>query len=381
MASSMRRDYVSMSGLTTLMKIYRLPRRLIVKARQTGMARRNSVARHPGVWTTEPRRQSEMLLLRDKTAVIEVVDLHAKIETFLAAVVVLDNGSSLSRAEYLKTAVAAAAQMQALGQSVAWIERDGSSCWRGRNSTELSPDRPETRGIIRRTERSRCGMTGAKDNVDIWSAAKAGDLASVSELCADDSSLIDARDGGGYTPLISAAESGELQVVDWLIAHGADVNARNAQRATALLQALWFHRIDCAKRLLRAGADPNLADDELRTPLLSAATMGYRSVAVDLFTPRARIATEEPKSTDGYIEIAALLIEHGANVNASNEDGATPLHQAARWGTEAHQEMCDLLLSRGADTACIDRDGVTPLEAARRAGNQKMAGFLLARGA
>jgi hypothetical protein len=114
------------------MKIYRLPRRLIVKARQTGMARRNSVARHPGVWTTEPRRQSEMLLLRDKTAVIEVVDLHAKIETFLAAVVVLDNGSSLSRAEYLKTAVAAAAQMQALGQSVAWIERDGTVVLEGK---------------------------------------------------------------------------------------------------------------------------------------------------------------------------------------------------------------------------------------------------------
>ena len=173
-------------------------------------------------------------------------------------------------------------------------------------------------------------------------------------------------------------------MVDWLVGHGADVNARNAQLATALLQAVWFHRIDCAKRLLRAGADPNLADDELRTPLLSAATMGYRSVAVDLFTPKARIATEAPKSTDGYVEIAALLIEHGAKVDARNEDGATPLHQAARWGTEAHQEMCDLLLSRGADINCIDGDGsrgVTPLEAARQARNQKMAEFLLSRGA
>jgi ankyrin repeat protein len=225
-------------------------------------------------------------------------------------------------------------------------------------------------------------MTG--ENLDIWSAAKAGELARVSELCAEDSALIDARDGNGCTPIISAAESGELRVIDWLITQGADVNAQNAQRATALLQALWFHRIDCAKRLLRAGADPNLADDELRTPLLSAATMGYRSVAVDLFTPRARVATEEPKSTDGYIEIATLLIEHGADVNARNEDGVTPLHQAARWGTEAHQEMCELLLSRGADINCIDRDGssgVTPLQAVRQTGNQKMAEFLLARGA
>jgi ankyrin repeat protein len=227
-------------------------------------------------------------------------------------------------------------------------------------------------------------MTSENHSADIWSAAKAGELARVSELSSEDSSLIDARDGGGYTPLIHAAESGEVRVLDWLVRHGADVDARNSQLATALLQAVWFHRIDCAKRLLHAGADPNLADDELRTPLLSAATMGYRSVAVDLFTARARIATVAPESTDGYIEIAALLIEHGAHVNARNEDGATPLLQAARWGTEAHQEMCDLLLSRGADINCVDRDGssgVTPLEAARQAGNQKMAEFLLARGA
>ena len=62
-------------------------------------------------------------------------------------------------------------------------------------------------------------MITPNHDLDIWGAAKAGDLARVSELSAADSSLIDARDEDGYTPLIRAAESGELQVVDWLVGH------------------------------------------------------------------------------------------------------------------------------------------------------------------
>jgi uncharacterized protein len=59
---------------------------LIVKARQMGMAGATALHGVLGYGQPSHARQSEMLLLRDKTAVIEVVDLHAKIETFLAAV-------------------------------------------------------------------------------------------------------------------------------------------------------------------------------------------------------------------------------------------------------------------------------------------------------
>ncbi len=54
-------------------------------------------------------------------------------------------------------------------------------------------------------------------------------------------------------------------------------------------------------------------------------------------------------------EMAQLLIDHGANVNAANDEGVTPLHLAA-W-----PEMVAVLLRNGADLEARDRRGDTPL--------------------
>ena len=76
----------------------------------------------------------------------------------------------------------------------------------------------------------------------------------------------------------------------------------------------------------------------------------------------------------GYrLEIARLLLKHGANIAATNRRGAQPLHYAAdgapgsrNWNPEAQAGMIALLINAGADPNAMDKSGVTPLHRAVR---------------
>ena len=65
----------------------------------------------------------------------------------------------------------------------------------------------------------------------------------------------------------------------------------------------------------------------------------------------------------GRERMAALLLEHGANANATGEHGWPPLHMAAQWN---HPESAEILLQYGADIWCTDIEGLTPLDIARK---------------
>ena len=65
----------------------------------------------------------------------------------------------------------------------------------------------------------------------------------------------------------------------------------------------------------------------------------------------------------GHKEIAELLIDKGADVNAKTESGRNPLHSAAM---EGHKEIAELLITKGADVNAKDEDGRTPLDLANK---------------
>lgn len=61
----------------------------------------------------------------------------------------------------------------------------------------------------------------------------------------------------------------------------------------------------------------------------------------------------------GKIDAVKVLIDHGANVNAQNSSGTTPLLSAAYLAGEAGREMCTLLIQKGADTEHRNQHGMS----------------------
>ena len=148
---------------------------------------------------------------------------------------------------------------------------------------------------------------------------------------------------------VNAAADGERKTVEQYLRAGMDVNARDGYGQTALFAASVGRRYALALILLERGADPNLARDTGRTPLMAAVKRGFDTNSYE----------REPESQ----KLVNALLERGADVNARDEDGVTPLEEAARIGDA---ETIRTLVARGANPATKNNDGETPLDVAAR---------------
>lgn len=164
--------------------------------------------------------------------------------------------------------------------------------------------------------------------------------------------LIDAgADMSDDLPLYDAAYRGEVAAADLLISKGMEVNGGKAY--PPLMAAAQNGKVEMIEFLISRGANVERQGYDGNRPLHEAAH-------------------------SGHLEAVKVLLAHGADVNCRNGLGLTPLHDAARNG---FLEIVKLLLSYGADVNAKDSGGETPLQSARSEGHPDVVAFLLDNGA
>ena len=192
---------------------------------------------------------------------------------------------------------------------------------------------------------------------------------------------VNARDARGRSPLHHAAASGNPAVVTLLLQAGADPGARAASGQIPLHQAAWSDSLAVVVRLLEAGSDVNARDNGNSTPLLQVVShdwggpgnpalvealleagadvnaRGGRYGTTALHWAVTRGDADDPSAQ----EVFGMLIESGADPNALNDAGETPLHLASRSNNEL---LLTSLIEAGADVNTRDSSGLTPLHLA-----------------
>src|SRR5438552_13699484 len=180
---------------------------------------------------------------------------------------------------------------------------------------------------------------------------------------------------GGFTPLLYAAREGCVDCARHLIAAGADPDLEDPDRMTPLNMALLNLHFEVAAYLIKAGADVDKWDLFGRSPLYMAADVSTLPVKGN-----GAMAVIPSEDSITALDVAKLLLEHGANPNRQLKrrppyrdvpqdrggdtilaQGATALLRAARAGDA---KFVELLLKRGALVDLPSKEGVTPLMAA-----------------
>jgi len=242
----------------------------------------------------------------------------------------------------------------------------------------------------------------------------------VSATASVDPKALETTDWKGYTPLLNAAEAGDVELCKSLIAAGANlyavekngsnalqIAARNGKHEviplfaahkqllnakttdgimTPLMLAAYQGHLKACEALLKAGADPAIINVNGWNALHCAASSGKHEVIPVFAAYKQLLNAKDTNGTtplmtaifSGHSQACTALLQAGADPNAIWNDGKNALHTAAHWG---HHEVILLFAAYKQLLNAKDTDGNTPLIEAVYRGHPKACEALLKAGA
>jgi ankyrin repeat protein len=183
------------------------------------------------------------------------------------------------------------------------------------------------------------------DGSPLYYAALCGFQDLVEDLVVKYPQDVNARSGCHVTPLVAALAGGHSQTANYLHDNGAHLNIPGSCQRNPLHSAAWYGDFEMAQVLIDYKADINARSDDNWTSLHEASE------------GRISFQNNIPRLPD----VARLLLERGMDVNVLDKNNVTPLHVAARNGRVG---VVRVLLEHGANVGAEDKQCRTPLHAA-----------------
>ena len=195
-------------------------------------------------------------------------------------------------------------------------------------------------------------------------------------------------------PLHYAAFGSHPDVVRLLLLRGADVDAVDCDRYTALHASAAIGAVIVVQQLLEAEADILAANSYGNTPIHTACLNGHADVLSYLMSELTdlkenvfdllNIKGQSPlhlaaasKTAERCFDLLMQVPSVGSGINARDEDDRTPLHMAARHGRCSRSKA---LIDNHAEVNAVDEFGQTPLHVAAKYGHDTLVGLLLGAG-